>query len=166
MAALRHVNGDTAEPAGWSEREAAVTLRDKPNASGGCLPSLTLIVGLKREIMAKQRHIGFVIFGIAACFDPKPTRYVIANSKSYESSIFRQHCTVCHGPEGEGKTLDDGIKVPSLRQGDFKFKTETEIYNQISEGGNGMTPFRLILTERELQLMATFVHNDLRKQEN
>jgi hypothetical protein len=34
-----------AEPAGWSEREAAVQLRDESDASGGCLPSLTLIVG-------------------------------------------------------------------------------------------------------------------------
>ena len=34
--------------AGWSEREAAVYLRDKSNVSGGCLPSLTLIVGATR----------------------------------------------------------------------------------------------------------------------
>jgi hypothetical protein len=31
-----------AQPAGWSEREAAVWLRDKPDIRGGCLPSLTL----------------------------------------------------------------------------------------------------------------------------
>ena len=106
---------------------------------------------------------GFVIFGVAACFDSKPKRYVIANSKSYEASIFRQHCAICHGPEGEGKTLDDGTKVPSLREGDFKFKSEAEIQKQISEGGNGMSPFRDLLTDRELKLMAGFVHNDLRK---
>ncbi len=29
---------------GWSERKAAVSLKDKSNISGGCLPSLTLIV--------------------------------------------------------------------------------------------------------------------------
>jgi hypothetical protein len=32
------------KPAGWSEREAAVQLTHKFNASGDCLPSLTLIV--------------------------------------------------------------------------------------------------------------------------
>ena len=37
------------EPAGWSEREAAVELRDKCNVSGGCLPSLTLNV---RQMMS------------------------------------------------------------------------------------------------------------------
>ena len=66
------------------------------------------------------------------------------------------------GPEGEGKTLDDGTKVPSLREGEFKFKTEDEIYKQISGGGNGMTPFRDLLTDRELKLMTSLVHDDLR----
>lgn len=105
----------------------------------------------------------FVIFAVAACFNSEPNRYVIADSKAYEASLFRQHCAVCHGPEGEGKTLDDGTKVPSLREGEFKFKTENEISNQISNGGNGMTPFRDQLTQREIKLMTAFVHDDLRK---
>jgi cytochrome c553 len=83
--------------------------------------------------------------------------------QAYEASLFRQHCAVCHGPEGEGKTLDDGRVVPSLRTGEFKFKTEDEIYNQIANGGNGMTPFHDQLTERELRMMSTFVHDQLRK---
>jgi|SRR5438445_13417886 len=106
----------------------------------------------------------FVISAISACLSSGSKRYVITESKTYEASLFRQHCAVCHGPEGEGKTLDDGTKVPSLREGEFKFKTEGEIYNQISNGGNGMTPFRDQLTDRELRLMAALVHNDLRKQ--
>lgn len=105
---------------------------------------------------------GFVVFALAACRDSKPKRFAIAGSKSYEASLFRQNCAVCHGPEGEGKTLDDGRVVPSLREGDFKFKSEDEIYRQIAEGGNGMTPFRDQLTERELRLMAVFVNNELR----
>lgn len=106
----------------------------------------------------------FQIFGLISCFSSKPARYVIADSKAYEASLFRQNCAICHAPEGDGKTLDDGTIVPSLREGEFKFKTENEIYKQISAGGNGMTPFRDQLTERELNLMAKFVHNDLRKQ--
>ena len=104
----------------------------------------------------------FIVFAMSACFSSRPKRYVIADSKAYNASLFRQHCAVCHGPEGEGKTLDDGTKVPSLRQGEFKFKTENEIYNQIANGGNGMTPFRDQLTDRELKLMTGLVLNDLR----
>jgi hypothetical protein len=104
--------------------------------------------------------LGFVIVG---CFDSQSKKFVIATSKSYESSIFRQQCSICHGPEAEGKILDDGKIVPNLREGEqLKMKSEGEIYKQISEGGNGMTPFRGILTERELHLMTGFVYHDLR----
>ena len=106
----------------------------------------------------------FAVFGIAACVTSKAQHYVIANSKAYEASLFRQQCAICHGPEAEGKTLTDGTKVPSLREGDFKAKTDSDIYNQIANGGNGMTPFRRQLTDRELRLMTSFVYHDLRGQ--
>ena len=108
--------------------------------------------------------ISFAIFAIAACVKSKAQHYVIADSKAYEASIFRQQCAICHGLEADGKVLSDGTKVPSLREGEFKFKTEAEIYNQISNGGNGMTPFRSRLTERELKMMTNFVLHDLRGQ--
>lgn len=104
----------------------------------------------------------FVVAIGAACWTSKPQKFSIAASKSYETSLYRQQCAICHGPEGEGKTLDDGKIVPSLREGDFKFKTRNEIRSQITEGGNGMTPFKGTLTGRELDLMADFVFNDLR----
>jgi mono/diheme cytochrome c family protein len=105
----------------------------------------------------------FVCFGLVACFNSGAKKpFVIAESKSYETSLFRQHCAICHGSEANGKTLDDGKQVPSLRTGEFKFKTEDEIHHQIAEGGNGMTPFKGQLTERELRLMTEFVRKDLR----
>lgn len=106
----------------------------------------------------------FSVFGISACFESKTNTFVIAESKSYEASIYRQQCAVCHGPEGEGKTLEDGRIVPSLRTGQFKAITSEAIYKQIADGGNGMTPFRAQLTERELRLMTEFVRRDLRRQ--
>src|ERR1017187_2546103 len=42
-------------PAGWSEREAAVWLRDRSNVIGGCLPSLTLTVG--RNVLPAEYEI-------------------------------------------------------------------------------------------------------------
>lgn len=105
----------------------------------------------------------FLCLLLCACLNSGAKKgFVIAESKSYETSLFRQHCAVCHGPEGNGKTLDDGKQVPSLRSGEFKFKTVDEIQHQITEGGNGMTPFKGQLTQRELHLMAEFVHRDLR----
>jgi mono/diheme cytochrome c family protein len=112
---------------------------------------------------AKLFIIGvFAGAAITSCFASKPSRFNITESKAYEASLFRQNCAICHGPEGEGKTLDDGKQIPNLRDGDFKFKTGGEIYKHITEGGNGMTPFRDQFSERELRMMVDFVQNDLR----
>jgi cytochrome c553 len=101
-----------------------------------------------------------VIF--TACFSGEKRPFVIAESKSYEASLFRQNCAICHGPEGNGRTLDNNAKVPSLREGPFKMLTEAAIQNQITNGGNGMPPFRGQLTQREINLMTEFVYRDLR----
>jgi mono/diheme cytochrome c family protein len=99
---------------------------------------------------------------VAACLNSKPARYSITDSKAYEASLFRQNCAICHGPEGEGKTLDDGRVIPNIRDGEHKYKTGEEIYNHIANGGNGMVPFRDQFTARELKLMVDFVQKDLR----
>lgn len=106
----------------------------------------------------------FSVFFMLACTREKRNSFVIAESKKYEVSIYKQNCALCHGSEGEGKTLTDGKIVPSLRTGDFKFKTPEQIHKQISEGGNGMLPFNRTLSAREIQLMTDFVYNDLRGQ--
>ena len=107
--------------------------------------------------------LAFSAIAIAACGSSEPVRFSIVESSDYESSLFRQHCAICHGPEGDGKTLDDGTIVPSLRMGEFKRVGEDAIREQISEGGNGMTPFRTQLTEREMRLLTDLVHNKLRQ---
>ena len=56
-------------------------------------------------------------------------------------------------------------QIPNLREGEFKYKTDGEIYRHISEGGNGMTPFRGQLTDREIDLMVRFVQDQLRAAE-
>jgi mono/diheme cytochrome c family protein len=104
----------------------------------------------------------FCIGAIASCFSSNKPEFVIAESKSYESSIYRQRCAICHGAEADGKTLVDGTVVPSLRRGQFKAVTPEAIYKQIADGGNGMLPFRGQLTHREMQMMAEFVQRDLR----
>lgn len=121
-------------------------------------------MGIKINKRVKLVAAGIAVcFGLVACFnsDAKKT-FVIAESKSYETSLYRQHCAICHGPEGDGKTLDNGTQVPSLRTGEFKFKTAEDLQKHIAEGGNGMTPFKGQLTARELQLMAEFIRKDLR----
>ena len=106
----------------------------------------------------------FIIAGFAVWGCSKKKEFVIAESKSYEASIFRQNCAVCHGLEAEGRTLSDGTVIPNLRKGDFKYKTDDQIYQHIADGGNGVVPFRNRLSERDLGMMVDFVRGDLRRQ--
>lgn len=104
----------------------------------------------------------FALFFAAACMSSASSKkaVVIAEDKSYEASLFRQNCAVCHGREADGKDMD-GKTIPSLRRGDVEQKSETEIYNQIYNGGNGMLPFKGQLSENEIQRMVKFVKYDL-----
>ncbi len=100
--------------------------------------------------------------GAVGCLKTDTQRYSITNSKAYEASIFRQNCAICHGPEGEGQTLEDGRVIPNIRDGEHKYKTDEEIYNHIANGGNGMVAFRDQLSKREIDMMVQFVQKDLR----
>jgi cytochrome c5 len=104
----------------------------------------------------------FVLFGIFACSKPKAERegIVIAESKSYEASLYRQNCAICHGAEAYGKEID-GKLVPSLRFGDIEKKSEQEIYEQIAHGKLPMPAFQNQLTDEEIQKMVIFIRRDL-----
>ena len=104
----------------------------------------------------------FIVFTISACLQTKSKRneFVIADSKSYEASIFRQNCAICHGQEANGKEMD-GRLIPSLRYGAAATKSEEEIYSQIKEGKLPMPSFKNQLTEDEIRKMVQFVRRDL-----
>jgi len=107
--------------------------------------------------------LGFVTFIVAACLSSKPQRVAIRDNRTYEAALFRQNCTICHGPEAEGKTLEDGRVIPNLRSGEHKYTNAQQIHDHIANGGNGMVPFRGQLTDREINLLVDFVIRDLRR---
>lgn len=111
--------------------------------------------------------LALVVITIVGCSEGQRFKkeFVIADSKSYESSLFRQHCAICHGQEGNGKQLADGKLVPSLRYGDAAKRSETEIYEQIKNGKLPMPSFRNQLSEDEIQKMVKFVMRDLQGRE-
>ncbi len=104
----------------------------------------------------------FIAFTVLACMQTQSKRneLVIAESRSYEASLFRQNCAICHGQEANGKEMD-GRLIPSLRYGAAAAKTEEEIYLQIKEGKLPMPSFKNQLTEDEIQKMVQFVRRDL-----
>ncbi len=109
--------------------------------------------------------LSFIAFAVA-CQPTKTKRaeYVIADSKSYEASIFRQNCAICHGTEANGKEIDGKI-IPSLRYGEAEKKSEQEIYLQIKEGKLPMPSFKNQLSDEEIRRMVRFVRHDLQGKE-
>lgn len=103
----------------------------------------------------------FVIFLLIGCEKTTYKReFVITESKSYEASLFRQNCAICHGQEANGKEIN-GKQIPSLRYGDAANRTEEEIYNQIAFGKLPMPAFKNQLTETDIRRMVKFVRHDL-----
>ena len=102
----------------------------------------------------------FIAFAIACVQTQSRRSIVIADSKSYEASLYRQNCAVCHGVEANGKEID-GKLVPSLRYGDIEKKTEQEIYEQILHGKLPMPAFQNQLTDDEIKRMVKFIRRDL-----
>lgn len=108
-------------------------------------------------------YIAIMALVCIGCSSSQPQRYSITDSKAYEASLFRQNCAICHGPEADGKTLEDGRTIPNLRRPPFKYSDDQRIYDHIANGGNGMVPFRGQLSEREIRQMVEFVQKDLRQ---
>jgi cytochrome c553 len=103
----------------------------------------------------------FLGIGIACTqTESKRSGIRIADSKSYEASLFRQNCAICHGSEANGREMDGRI-IPSLRFGAAATKTEEEIYQQIKHGKLPMPAFENQLTEEEIQKMVKFIRHDL-----
>jgi cytochrome c553 len=103
----------------------------------------------------------FVAAAIACNMAAAPRKsFVLAESKSYEASLFRQNCAICHGQEADGKEID-GKLIPSLRYGEAAAKSEAEIYQQIKEGKLPMPAFKNQLTDDEIKKMVKFIRRDL-----
>lgn len=114
---------------------------------------------LKLKIVLIFLSIGFYL---VSCSSGKANRknFVIAESKSYEASLYRQNCAICHGNEAYGKEID-GKLVPSLRFGEIETRSEEEIYHQIKEGKLPMPGFKNQLSEKEIRQMVDFIRRDL-----
>ncbi len=104
----------------------------------------------------------FVSLMIFACADNKSKlhEFSVADSKSYEASLFRQNCAVCHGQEANGRELN-GKMTPSLRYGEAATLTEEQIYTQIHDGKLPMPPFKNQMTDEEIRRMVKFIRRDL-----
>jgi mono/diheme cytochrome c family protein len=88
--------------------------------------------------------------GDAPAQDASPTR----------SALFQRSCAMCHGKEGEGGQVGT-LRVPALREGRPVSDTDERLFAQISDGGNGMPPFKFSLTDDQIRDLVRFVREDV-----
>ena len=72
---------------------------------------------------------------------------------------YERSCMTCHGPRGEGKQLGT-LTIPSLRVGAPLTDPDERLFQQISEGGKGMPPFKYTLDDRQIQDLVRFIREE------
>lgn len=79
------------------------------------------------------------------------------------AAIFSKNCATCHGPNGDGQMVGDKA-VPSLKLGKPLTDPDTRLTQQITNGGNGMPPFKYTLTDDEIRQVLRYIRQELQQQ--
>src|SRR5215203_2472784 len=64
--------------------------------------------------------------------------------------LYEHNCAVCHGRRGEGTQLGT-MKTPPLNSGAALIDSDERLFKQISDGGNGMPPFKYTLDDKQIE---------------
>jgi mono/diheme cytochrome c family protein len=92
----------------------------------------------------------------------KPAPAATANAADQTRLIFERNCVICHGPSGEGKQVGTMV-IPSLRQGAALTDPDERLFQQISDGGKGMPPFKHNFDDRQIRDLVRFVREQIQK---
>jgi mono/diheme cytochrome c family protein len=74
--------------------------------------------------------------------------------------LYERNCAVCHGPRGEGTQLGT-MKTPPLNSGAALTDPDERLLKQISDGGNGMPPFKYTLDDRQIEDLVRFIREEI-----
>lgn len=74
--------------------------------------------------------------------------------------LYERNCAVCHGPRGEGTQLGT-MKTPPLNSGAALTDPDERFFKQISDGGNGMPPFKHMLDDRQIEDLVRFIREEM-----
>jgi mono/diheme cytochrome c family protein len=74
--------------------------------------------------------------------------------------LYERNCAVCHGPRGQGTQLGT-MKTPPLTSGAALTDPDEKFFKQISDGGNGMPPFKYTLDDKQINDLVRFIREEL-----
>ena len=107
------------------------------------------------------RALTFICLALAAggCTTRAPQR-AASTAGATPRVLYERNCAVCHGPRGEGTQLGT-MKTPPLNSGAALTDTDEKFFKQISDGGNGMIPFKHTLDDRQIEDLIRFIREEL-----
>lgn len=74
--------------------------------------------------------------------------------------LYDRNCVQCHGPGGEGSQVGT-MKTPPLNSGAALNDPDEKFFKQISDGGNGMPPFKHTLDDKQIEDLVRFVREEI-----
>lgn len=87
-----------------------------------------------------------------------------ADELAAAKTTYGQVCSACHGDNGDGGTVKiEGkpLKVPSLKVGHALKHSDAEFVKQISNGGDGMPPFKDKLSAEQINALVRLIRRDI-----
>ena len=91
---------------------------------------------------------------------PATAASVPADEFALARANFQKNCVGCHGEDGTGgeKTVDGKkMTVPSFHEGHALKHSEEDFVKQITDGGDGMPPFKDKLSPDEINDLMRFI---------
>jgi mono/diheme cytochrome c family protein len=79
------------------------------------------------------------------------------------SATFKTKCEMCHGPDGAGSEVGKSMNVPDLRSQSVQQLTDAELAQVISDGKNGMPPFKSSLSADQIHALLKHIRSLAKK---
>jgi len=117
------------------------------------------MVGMR--VREKFFHLMTVCLALAAggCNSRAPQR-AASTAGATPRVLYERNCAVCHGPRGEGTQLGT-MKTPPLNSGAALTDPDERFFQQISDGGKGMPPFKYTLDDRQIEDLVRFIREEI-----
>jgi cytochrome c6 len=80
------------------------------------------------------------------------------------AATFKAKCTMCHGPDGGGKTTMGGkLNIHDLRSAEVQKQTDAELAQIVTKGKNKMPPYDGKLTKEQIDQVVAYVRELAKK---
>jgi cytochrome c6 len=94
-----------------------------------------------------------------------PATFAQVSPSSSGAASFKAKCSMCHGPDGGGKTMMGAkLKIRDLRSDEVQKQTDGELTTIIIKGKGKMTPYDGKLTSEQIGQLVAYIRELGKKQ--